>query len=114
MKLSADLSGKVAGGIRQLVSKIDDHLRQDSAYRSTRNLNYGAVAQLGECLTGSQEVRGSSPLSSTKCKCRIDDSNTSLRSTLLFLGEDKKPHEIRVFRVMIMTRKTLTFIWGRV
>lgn len=25
----------------------------------------GAVAQLGECLTGSQEVGGSSPLSST-------------------------------------------------
>jgi hypothetical protein len=32
------------------------------AYKVCRR---GAVAQLGECLTGSQEVRGSIPLSST-------------------------------------------------
>jgi hypothetical protein len=29
----------------------------------------GAVAQLGECLTGSQEVAGSSPVSSTIFLC---------------------------------------------
>ena len=34
-----------------------------AAYKVCRR---GAVAQLGECLTGSQEVRGSIPLSSTK------------------------------------------------
>ena len=28
-------------------------------------IRYGAVAQLGECLTGSQEVEGSIPFSST-------------------------------------------------
>ena len=31
-----------------------------------RGLIYGAVAQLGERMTGSHEVRGSTPLSSTR------------------------------------------------
>ena len=31
----------------------------------TVNISYGGIAQLGECLTGSQEVTGSSPVIST-------------------------------------------------
>jgi hypothetical protein len=34
-------------------------------YRPCRVMRRGAVAQLGECLTGSQEVAGSIPASST-------------------------------------------------
>ena len=33
--------------------------------------SYGAVAQMGERMTGSHEVRGSSPLSSTKFSNKI-------------------------------------------
>ena len=41
----------------------------------------GAVAQLGERLTGSQKVRGSTPLSSTKqsSEAKIDSDYRSIR-----------------------------------
>jgi hypothetical protein len=50
----------------------------------------GAVAQLGECLTGSQEVVGSNPISSTILKPSFCTEIPCLLHPLFMFGKEYK------------------------
>ena len=61
-RFAAELrAGYILIAIRQRIK----HYSRNALFSLTMTI-YGAVAQLGECLHGMQEVEGSSPSSSTK------------------------------------------------